>query len=203
MSHSPYRWFSSTPTSTANQPRPVGLTPILAIQRLISQMRCVISLSRLAAMMLLFTTMVRAQVVQMPHGDPLEFAQIMALRLPKSGRGITQQRNGTNTNDLGEFRLSRLEPGKYLVFVMPQRREMYFGPGAPASDQGEPQPVPTYYPGVAAMDQAQPITVERAATVNGIEIPVMDGVTSQVAGSVIDPSGAPVSRGGGITVRTI
>ena len=64
------------------------------------------------------------------HGDPLEFAQVQALRLPKSGRGTAQQRNGTNTNDLGEFRLARLEPGKYLVFVMPQRRQMFFGPAS-------------------------------------------------------------------------
>src|SRR5205085_793272 len=162
-----------------------------------SQMHCVISPSRLAAVMLLVTTMVRAQAVQIPPrdrpsgpppqpvgtgaikgrvvdaqtgsavarahvrlnwmGPAIPRPPVQALRLPKSGRGTAQPRNGTNTNDLGEFRLARLEPGKYLVFVMPQRREMFFGPGAPSPDQAELQPVPTYYPGVPAIDQAQPI----------------------------------------------
>src|SRR5438552_7112462 len=46
------------------------------------------------------------------HGDPVEFAQVQALRLPKSGLGKPQPRSGSSSNDLGEYRLGRLEPGR-------------------------------------------------------------------------------------------
>ena len=136
------------------------------------------------------------------HGDPLDFAQVQALRLPKSGRGRPQQSSMASTNDLGEFRLARLQPGKYLVLVMPQRRDMFVGPNV-APEAVEPQPVATYYPGVLAIDQAQAITVERGASATGVEITLIDGVMAQVSGTLVDASGQPVTRGGMISVRPI
>jgi hypothetical protein len=136
------------------------------------------------------------------HGDPLESAQVQALRLPKSGRGRPQASSMTSTNDLGEFRLARLQPGKYLVLVMPTRQNMFVMPGQPA-DLVEPQPVATYYPGVLAIDQAQPISVERGASATGVEISLVEGVVAQVSGTLVDAAGQPVTRGGMINVRPI
>jgi len=143
------------------------------------------------------------------HGDPVEFAQIQAMRLPKTGRGRPQMRSGASTNDLGEFRLPRLEPGKYIVFVMPRRDNMMmYGPpgmpGVPAqSEVVEPQPVPTFYPGVLAIDQALPIAVERGTSVTGVEIALVEGVLAKVSGTLVDASGQPVTRNGSIGVRPI
>jgi hypothetical protein len=136
------------------------------------------------------------------HGDPLDYAQVQALRRPKSGRGRPQTFNATSTNDLGEFRLARLPPGQYLVLVMPQRRDMFVGPNT-APEVVEPQPVPTYYPGVLAIDQAQPITVERGTSAIGVEIALIDGVMAQVSGTLVDTAGQPMTRGGMISVRPI
>ena len=43
-----------------------------------------------------------------PNGDPVDFAELGALRLSTSGRG-TQTQAGATTNDVGEFRLTGLE----------------------------------------------------------------------------------------------
>src|SRR5207302_8927254 len=74
------------------------------------------------------------------HGDPVEFASVHAIRGPRAGRGRLQVHNGTSTNDIGEFRLARLAPGKYLIFVMP-RRDMFKEPiSSPApTEVVEPQ----------------------------------------------------------------
>lgn len=63
-------------------------------------------------------------------------------------------RGGNQANDLGEFRIPRLEPGRYLLQVRPQPGRFMDDSMLPAEPQ--PQPIPTYYPGVLAMDQAQP-----------------------------------------------
>jgi Carboxypeptidase regulatory-like domain len=136
------------------------------------------------------------------YGDPVEYAQIQALKLPKVGRGKPQQRNGASTNDLGEFRLARLDPGKYLLMVMPQRRDMIEQPGA-ALTAPAPQPLPTYYPAAVSLDDAQPITVERGTTVSNVEIALAEGVSATVSGSVVDATGQPLTRGGSISVRPI
>jgi len=120
------------------------------------------------------------------HGDPLEFTTVQAFRVPRGGRGAPQPRQMTSTNDLGEFRLSKLEPGSYLVAVMPR------GSTDVALDL---QPVPTYFPNTVSRDEAQPIVVERAQTISGVEIVAIESITGMVSGTVIDPKGVPVAVG--------
>src|SRR5207247_6147440 len=99
------------------------------------------------------------------HGDPVETASVQALRLPKAGRGRPQMRSGTSTNDLGEFRLARLEPGRYVLFVIP-RQDSFGEMNGPSgmTEPAEPLAAPTFYPGVSSLDQAQPITIERGGS---------------------------------------
>jgi hypothetical protein len=117
------------------------------------------------------------------HGEPAEFTQIQVLRFPPAGRARPQQRGGGSTNDLGEFRIPHLEPGRYLVRAQP--RTMTF------DDPTDTQPLPTYYPGVLSMDQAQPITIERGQAATGIEFMLLDGTSSVVSGTVVDEKGQP------------
>jgi hypothetical protein len=138
------------------------------------------------------------------HGDPVESAQVQALRLSQSGRGNPQPRSGTSSNDLGEYRLARLDPGKYLLLVIPQRRDMFVPPGRPVAPEAvEAQPVPTFYPGVLAIHQAQPIVVERGTMLTGADIPLVDEIMAQVTGTLVDTSGQPVTRGGSVRIRPI
>jgi hypothetical protein len=138
------------------------------------------------------------------HGDPVEFAQVQTFRLSKSGRGNPQPRSGTSSNDLGEYRIARLDPGKYLLLVMPQRRDMFVPPGrSDAPEVAEPQPVPTFYPGVVAINQAEPFVIERGAMVTGADITLVEEMMAQVTGTLVDTSGQPVTRGGSVRIRPI
>lgn len=134
------------------------------------------------------------------YGDPVESVNISAMRLPKWGRGSPQMRGSSMTNDLGEYRLGRLEPGQYVLMATPQRG-MTSGP--PRDGDTEPQPVPTFYPGVASIDLAQPIRLERGATLSGIDVLLLEGTIATVSGVLVDASGQPVTRGGSISVRQV
>jgi len=130
------------------------------------------------------------------NGDPVEFAQISAIRVPGSGRGgRLDQRGGSQSNDLGEFRVARLEPGTYVLQVNPRRMQIDQirsdgMPGAPAPPT--PQPLPTYYPSAVALEQAQPITLERGQSVSDIDVVLAEGLPAVIAGTVTGPDGQPV-----------
>ena len=134
------------------------------------------------------------------NGDPVDFAQVSALRLSSSGRpGRSSMRSSTQTNDLGEFRLPRLEAGTYVVQASPQRR----GGDDLRSDihPAPPQPLPTFYPSANAIDQAQPITVERGQTVAGIDVIVTEGFPAVIVGTVAGPDGQPIAGNGFVAAR--
>jgi uncharacterized protein (DUF2141 family) len=133
------------------------------------------------------------------HGDPLENVEVRAMALPRSGRGRPQMRSSTSTNDIGEFRVARLAAGRYLLMVVPRRFD--FNPTEQLVT--DLQPVPTYYPGVLSIEQAQPIAVERGMSVTGLDVMALEGVSSVVSGTVIDPSGQPVRANGSIMARTV
>ena len=132
-------------------------------------------------------------------GDLVESAQVALMRLSPGGRPT--MRNSTSTNDLGEFRLGKLEPGSYVLLATARR----FGPGEPVPVDVEPppQPLPTYYPGVAAIDLAQPVRVARGQAVGDTDITLTESVPAVLSGTVIGEDGQPLKTGGFITVRAM
>ena len=130
------------------------------------------------------------------HGEPAEYVNVQLLKIPVSGRGRPQPRGSTGTNDLGEFRIARLDPGSYLLRA--QSRNNMAG-----DDPSDVQSLPTYYPGVLSIDDAQPITVERGQTTSGIEIMLIDGTSSVISGTVVDANGQPASSGTYVNARPI
>jgi hypothetical protein len=133
------------------------------------------------------------------HGDPLENVEVRALALPKSGNGRPQMRSGGSTNDIGEFRIARLQPGRYVLMVVPRRFDANFNEPLVA----DLQPLPTYYPAALSIDQAQPIAVERGASVTGVEVVALEGVSAVVSGTVTVSTGQPLRGGGSIMARPI
>jgi Carboxypeptidase regulatory-like domain len=131
------------------------------------------------------------------HGEPAEGIQIQLFRVVASGRGRPQQRMSTSTNDLGEFRLARIEPGGYLLRAQGRSTMSWM------DDVSEMQPAPVYYPGVISMEQALPITIERSQTVEGIELMLVEATSSVVSGTVLDAKGQPASPGTYISARQI
>lgn len=129
------------------------------------------------------------------HGEPAEYVNIQLLRMP-SGHGRPQPRGNTGTNDLGEFRIARLDPGSYVLRA--QGRSNIAG-----DDPSDTQSLPTYYPGVLSIDEAQPITIERGQTAAGIEIVLLDGTSSTISGTVVDATGQPAPVGTYVNARPI
>jgi len=132
------------------------------------------------------------------NGDVLENAQVSLLRVPAGGRtGKPTMAQGTSTNDLGEFRIGRLEAGTYLVQVTSRPQgDMYFQPNAPVSPAPAtaplPQPLPTFYPGALALEQAQPIAVERGQAITGIDVVLAEGIPGIVTGTVLAADGTSI-----------
>jgi hypothetical protein len=135
------------------------------------------------------------------NGDPVEFAQINVLRVPAPGRsGRPTPRGGSQSNDLGEFRVGRLEPGTYLLQVTPRRTQpdQMRPPDTPA-----PQPMSTYYPSATAADQAQPITLERGQSVSDIDVVLSEGLPAVITGVVTGLDGQPVAGNGHVNARQV
>jgi hypothetical protein len=133
------------------------------------------------------------------YGDPVDYAQVRVLRVPRGGRP-TMAGQG-QTNDLGEFRIPRLQPGRYLLQVRPQMNQVnYQDPSVVETPL--PQPLPTYYPNVLVMAQAQPITVNRGETIAGVEMALAEGTPTLVTGVVLRSDGQPVT-GGSVNTRVI
>ena len=138
------------------------------------------------------------------HGDPVEYAQVQALRVPRSGRGKPQQSGGTTTNDIGEYRLARLPAGKYLLMVQAQRRNNFESPASRVtSDAPEPHSLPAFYPGVLELDGAQAIAVDRGTTITGADVMLGEGIPARIKGMLVDTSGQAVTSNANVNVRPI
>jgi hypothetical protein len=127
------------------------------------------------------------------HGEPLEAVQIRAFKVPAGAPGQARAAAGhiTTTNDLGEFRLARLDSGSYVLMATARWFTGYDEPGF--RDPPLPQPAPTYYPDVVAMDQAQAIPVQRGQTVSAKDITMSEASVGVIVGMVVDPSGQPAA----------
>jgi carboxypeptidase family protein len=123
------------------------------------------------------------------NGEPLADARVMAMRrMPNSDR-LLPSGGGSQTNDLGEFRLFNLAPGEYVVQAVP-RPERSFGPGP-----GTPKTTivaPTFYPGVAESSGAQSILLSSGQVVEGITIGLVTVPAFRLSGIVVDEMDAPV-----------
>lgn len=126
------------------------------------------------------------------HGDPIESADVRVMRVQRGG--TPQMRASQQTNDIGEFRIARLDPGSYILMAAPNGR-------------GEPslavESIPTYYPGVLTADQAAPIVLERGQQLSAVDLVVAEGTTSLVTGQVVDTAGEAVTSGAFVGARQL
>ena len=120
-----------------------------------------------------------------PFGEPLaEIAVTVSTRGPGrngNGPGNLEQVKITRTNDLGEYRLGGLSEGSFLVAML-------------VAPPGSVAQVPTYYPGVANLNDAQPIVLRAGDEKAGIDF----------VGAPIPPPGPTtviVAEGPGLAAR--
>lgn len=125
-------------------------------------------------------------------GDPVAHAnvQLMRYRYTPQGQRELLPLNGGETNDLGEYRLFGVPPGKYFVGVAAQDRGPWGADSASGGDEPAEAPVPTYYPGATEVSQATAVDVQLGSSVQGIDVRVLKAQTFRVSGQVVGaPSG--------------
>jgi hypothetical protein len=137
-----------------------------------------------------------------PDGDPLDRVEVRVLRLSRRADANPAAAGTAQTNDVGEFRVGRLDAGSYLVLAMP--RTTASPAERPASESVvETQALPSYYPGVLTASEAQPVVVEAGQTQSGVEITLAQGTKTLVTGRVIREDGGQIGPAGFVTLRGI
>ncbi|HEV3375139.1 MAG TPA: carboxypeptidase regulatory-like domain-containing protein [Candidatus Acidoferrum sp.] len=113
-------------------------------------------------------------------GDPMPWVRVTALReIYTEGKRKLSPDAQKTTNDLGEYRLFGLRPGRYFVsatYSTKNQGVMEAEEAAPVEESSAQEYVPTYYPGSPDPAKAATITVKP-----GDEIPSVDIQLQRVA----------------------
>ena len=119
-------------------------------------------------------------------GEPMIHVQIRGMRYVYiNGRRQLNQTAFSNTNDLGEFRMIDVQPGKYLLEALPQPMGRGVAQSA-ITDFGNQIYPPTFYPGGIDLNQATSQEVKAGEEVNGVEFRLKKMASFHARGRVID-----------------
>ncbi|MBV9760299.1 MAG: carboxypeptidase regulatory-like domain-containing protein [Acidobacteriaceae bacterium] len=117
-------------------------------------------------------------------GDPAPSVNIQLLRSWWThGKLQYLPASSSATNDLGEYRISNLTPGKYYLFAEPQDfaslQQSAIAPGKP-----DIRPVRTYYPDALTLAGATPIEIKAGQDAPGVDIRLHAAATYHVRGKI-------------------
>ena len=125
-------------------------------------------------------------------GEPMLGVRVSALREAFDEGKIHFEANADcESNDLGEFRLYELNPGRYLVRAMPERwNHMGGSRGFIATDKNLDGRAYAriYYPGVASSRKATVITVKSGDEISSIDMLLKKVAVYKIRGKIVDPS---------------
>ncbi len=131
------------------------------------------------------------RVLNQATGDGLIFLTPMRV-VYENGRRVLRNytRAGMTAsapNDLGEYRITGLEPGRYYISATPLRS----GPGRPQNLSGRTPKTSqtTFYPSAAGINDATPVDVSAGATITGIDIRVIRSEAFPVRVTLLDRTG--------------
>lgn len=119
-------------------------------------------------------------------GEPVPGARVEAIELRYvRGRRVAVPARITMTNDVGEYRLSGLEPGIYQVRA--STTDVW------ETDDGKNTLTyaVTYFPGVTIRDPAQTVEVNLGQEVSAIDMKLVAGPAAMITGIVEDANGEP------------
>jgi len=126
-------------------------------------------------------------------GDPVVSVQVQAMRhMYTRGRKQLVPTGGTSTNDLGEYRLINLAPGRYYISATDRRAVANFNQERPGR-AGEVQEgnITTYYPNGADVSSAVAVDVAAGGEIRGMDIRLLRAKVYTVRGKATDTSGLP------------
>ena len=146
-------------------------------------------------------------------GEPVAGVRMQAMRFYYQPGGERQLMGismggtfGMATNDLGEFRVSGLLPGTYVLSANPDDGGMRgilrdAGPGTQSSGESVGYAT-TFYPGTLNAEQAEPITLG-VGEVGSASFVLSTARMTRVSGMIRDSQGRPVTGGSlGLRSRT-
>lgn len=127
-----------------------------------------------------------AGVITDEFGEPLANTTVSAMRYQTAnGQRRLVPASVRQTNDIGEFRLFSLIPGRSYVTAT------YQDPMAGATPNQDGVYAPTYYPGTASVAAAQPIAIAAGQTQTGMNLMLLPVRPVRVSGTVLDSTGKP------------
>jgi len=162
---------------------------------------------------------ISGRVVDM-YGEPQPGVTVQALRstYDATGKRSLQPVQAARTNDLGEYRLYWLNPGRYYVSTNAAKSAMetmvsslsqaasqaptpqdaqaisqisgIYGPGAPANEVTDSGFTLTYYPGTTDISRAEAVDLQPGAEVR-LDFNLVRSQRFRIRGRVIDASGRP------------
>ncbi|MEO7653789.1 MAG: carboxypeptidase-like regulatory domain-containing protein, partial [Bryobacteraceae bacterium] len=134
-------------------------------------------------------------------GEPLQRATLSGwIVTGKVSGGQATSAGSATTNDIGEFRLAGLAPGRYLLSAS-MRRSSFRGEQVVRGDGGGQEDfVPTYYPGVTDRASAATIEVPPGQEVSGIRIQLRKSPVYRVSGTV---AATPAPNGRSLRVMLV
>lgn len=118
-------------------------------------------------------------------GDPLANVQLQCQRyMYNRGKKQLLPFGGGNTNDLGEYRIFGLPPGKYYVSAIYRAQD--FGLNIPQNRKDHEEGyAPVYYPNSFTPDSASPLEVTPGAQIRGIDLTLSKTRTVRIRGQVV------------------
>ena len=133
-------------------------------------------------------------------GDPMEGVQVQLMRVVyNQGRKQLQQNSGASTNDLGEYRLSGITPGKYYLCAMYRNRRLTM-PGMQQDNSPQEDYVTTFFPAATDISAASPLEMLPGDQMQGVNFRLTKTRTARVTGRVMDntspPDSTPAPDGG-------
>ncbi len=132
---------------------------------------------------------IEGKVVNAVTGEPLKKATLM---LAGGGSATPRQFSPASlapTNDMGEYRISNLKAGKYIIAAVYRNMAAIMGGGSEkvTSDKPEMAYITTYYPTVGDPAEASPLEVGVGTEAGGTNIQMMKATTFRVRGKVVEP----------------
>ena len=123
-----------------------------------------------------------------PDGDPLAGAEVQVREWTTAqGRRLLRPINSTRTDDLGDYRMWGLNPGRYIVTVSPQPLP------APAGVHAV-EYTTRHYPGLDRAADAPPLDLDWGSEATGIDFRLPRSAPTALEGAVFDAGGGPCSR---------
>jgi protocatechuate 3,4-dioxygenase beta subunit len=123
-------------------------------------------------------------------GDPVQGVQVQIMRVMYNQGMPQMQINASDaSNDLGEYRLSGITPGKYYLCATYLNRRFLMGiapPGVVEDASSQEDYVPTFYPATTDVSAASPLELGPGDQVQGVNIRLAKMHTVRVSGRVLD-----------------